>query len=143
MVQHELHGKTPSNQHLNHGPPLQNPLSKHGINKVVLNIVHHTSHQLQEMLPHRMAEKKPSHEVSTAAIDCLQMGKALIGNPEAMEINIRRPSTPEVYRIKIVDLRLVKASEESRNLACGIGNCSRAAAYLKLRRCNHTNKNWT
>ena len=95
------------------------------------------------MLPRRTAEKKPLREVSVDAIDCLQMGKALLGNLKAMKINIRRPSTPEVRRIKIVDLRLVKAGEESRSLTRGIGNCNRVAAYLRLKGCNHTSKNRT
>ena len=95
------------------------------------------------MLPRKTAEKKPLHEVSADAIDCLQMGKALLGNPNATEINIRRPSTPEVRRIKIVDLRLVKAGEESRSLTREIGNYNRVAAYLKLKGCNHTSKNQT
>ncbi|KAM3714043.1 hypothetical protein ACJW31_01G301700 [Castanea mollissima] len=95
------------------------------------------------MLSRRTAKKKPPHEVSTAPIECLQMGSAFPRNPEAMKINIRRPSTPEVCRIKIVDLRLVKAGEESCSLARGIGNCSRAATYLKLKGCSHTSKNRT
>ena len=45
------------------------------------------------MLPCRTAKKKLLHEVFEAAIDNLKMGKALLRNPEAMEINIRRPST--------------------------------------------------
>ena len=143
MVQHELHDKAHSNQLMNRDPPLQNPLGRHDINKVVLNIIHHTSQQLKKMLPRRTAEKKPLYEVSVATINCLQMGNALLENSEAMEINIRRPNTPKVRKIKIVNLKLVKAGEENRSFACGIENCSRAAPYLKLRGCNHTSKNRT
>ena len=88
------------------------------------------------MLPCRTAEKKPLHEVSAAAIDYLKMGKVLLRNPVAVEVKIRRPSTPEVRRIKIVNLGLVEASKEGRNLAYGIWNCVRAATHLKLRRCS-------
>ena len=77
------------------------------------------------MLPRKMAKKKPSHEVSMAPIDCLQVGSTLPRNPEAVEINISRTNTPEVHRIKIINLGLVKAGEESRSLAHRIWNCSK------------------
>ena len=82
------------------------------------------------MLPHRTAKKKPLHEVSMVVINCLQMGNAFPGNPEAVKINVRSPSTPEVHRIKIVNLGLGKSDKESNYLARRIGNCGRVAAYL-------------
>ena len=69
------------------------------------------------MLPCRTAKKKLLHEVFEAAIDNLKMGKALLRNPEAVEINIRRRSTLKVHRIKIINLGLVKASEKGYSLA--------------------------
>ena len=42
------------------------------------------------------------------------MGDTFFGYLEAMEINIRRPSTSEVQRIKVVGLNLVKIGEEGK-----------------------------
>ena len=92
------------------------------------------------MLPHGMAKKKSPHEVPTTPIDCLQMRSTLPRNPKAVEVNIRKPSTLEVHRIKIINLGLVKASEEGLSLVHRIWNHSRTVAHLKLRRCS---KNWT
>ena len=44
------------------------------------------------------------------------MGNALFKDSEAMEINIRRPNTLEIHRIKVIGLRLVKLDEESNSL---------------------------
>ena len=107
----------------------------------MLDIIHHTSQQLQEMLPCRTAEKKPPHEVFAATIDCLQIGKTLLRNLEAVEANIRRSNTPEVRRIKIVNLGLVEVSKEGHSLAHGIWNCVRVAVHLKLRKCSK-NRTW-
>ena len=41
VIQQELHSKSNSDKLLNHGPPLQNPLSQYSIDKVMLNVVHH------------------------------------------------------------------------------------------------------
>ena len=71
------------------------------------------------MLPYRTAKKESQHEVPTTPIDYLQMGSTLPRNLEAEEVNIRKPSTSEVRKIKNIDLGLVKMSEEDRSLAHG------------------------
>ena len=85
MVQQELHCKANPEKLLDRGPPLQNPLGGHGVNKVMLNIVHHTPQQLEEVLPRRSAKKEPLYKVSMAVIDRLQVGNTLPRNPEAMK----------------------------------------------------------
>ena len=143
VIQQELHCKANLDQHLNCSLPLQNPLSRYGINEVMLNIIHHASQQLEEVLPCGSAKRKPLHEVPMAILYCLQTGNALLKDSKAMEINIRGPSTLEIHRIKVVVLRLVKLGEESSNLTHWIKNSGRAAANLKLRKWRHLNKSWT
>ena len=58
-----------------------------------------------------MAKKKPLHEVPTTIVNCLQMRDAFLRDPKAMKINIKGSSTPEVRRIKIIALGLVKLDE--------------------------------
>ena len=134
VVQEQLYNKAHSDQLLYCNPPLQDPFGGNNIDEVVLNVIHHTPQQLQEMLSHGTAKKKSSHEVPTAPIDYLQVRSTLPRNSKAMEVNIRRSSTLEVRRIKIVNLELVKASKEGFSLAHGVWNCGRTATHLKLRR---------
>jgi len=74
------------------------------------------------------------HEVTTATIDRHQMRGTILGISEAMEVYVGRPRTPEVCRIKVINLRLVKTSEKGYDLTHRVRNCGRTAAYLKLRR---------
>ena len=82
----------------------------------MLNVVHNTSQQLEEVFPHKTTKKKSLHEIFAATIDCLQTGDKLLKFLEAMEINIRRPSTPEVRRVKVIGLGLVEMDEEDSSL---------------------------
>jgi len=95
------------------------------------------------VLPHGSAKRKPLHEIPTASVYCLQIGNALLKDSEAMEINIRRPSTLEIHRIKVIGLRLVKPDEESSSLTHRIRDYGKIVANLKLRRRRHFNKNRT
>ena len=70
----------------------------------MLNIVHHTPQHLQEVLSGRTTKSESLHEVTTAAIDHHQMRNTVIGDSKAMEIHIRRPKTPKVRRIKVINL---------------------------------------
>ena len=56
MVQDELHSKTHTNELLNRGPLLQDPLGKDSVNKTMLNVIHHALQHLQEVLPGRTAK---------------------------------------------------------------------------------------
>ena len=71
MVQDKLHNKTHIDQLLNRSPPLQNPLGRDSINKVMFNIIHYDSQQLQEMLPGRMTKAKSLLKVPLATENCL------------------------------------------------------------------------
>ena len=51
-----------------------------------------------------------------------------------MEVNIGRPRTPEVRVIKVINLRLIKTSEEGHCLAYRVWNCGRTTVHLILRR---------
>ena len=134
MVQDELHSKTHTNELLNRGPPLQDPLGRDSVNKTMLNVIHHALQHLQEVLPSRTAKAGSLHKVTTAAIDHRQLRSTILGDSEAMEIHIRRPRAPEMYRIKFVDLRLIKAYKKGCNLTHKVQDGSKIAAYLKLRR---------
>ena len=84
---------------MNYGLALQNPLDKHSIDEVTLNVVHHTPQQLKEVLPRGLTKKKSLHKIPTTVINSLQVGN---GNPETMKVNIRNSSTPKVHRIKVI-----------------------------------------
>lgn len=109
----------------------------------MLKVIHHAPQQLEKMLPCRLAKKKPLHEVLAAAINCLKMWNALPRNLEAMTINVGSSSTPKVCRIKVVDLRLVKLSEESSRLSREVEDCGRIVAFLKSRGRSHISRNRT
>ena len=47
-----------------------------------------------------------------------------------MEVNVGRPSTPEVRRIEVINLMLVKASKEGRGLTHRVWNCGGIVAEL-------------
>ena len=80
------------------------------------------------------------HEVTTATIDRLQMRSTILENFEAMELYIGRPRTPEVCRIEVINLRLIKTSKNGGDLTHRVRNCGRTVAHLKLRKgC----KEWT
>ena len=74
------------------------------------------------------------HKVTTATVDRHQMGSTILGNSEAMKVYIGRPRTLKVYRIKVINLRLIKKSKEGYNLTHRVRNCGRTATYLKPRR---------
>ena len=57
-----------------------------------------------------------------------------MGNPEAMEVHIRRARTLEVCRIEVVNLRLIKMHKKGYGLTHEVWNRGRTAAHLKLRR---------
>ena len=103
----------------------------------MLNVIHHTSQQLEEVFPHKKTKKKSLHEISAATIDYLQTGDTLLKYLEAMEINIRRPSTPEVQRAKVIGLGLVETGEEGNSLTHRIRNGGKTATNLKLRGWSH------
>ena len=112
MVHNELHSKTHANKLLNPSPPLQDPLGRNGVNKVVLNIVHHAPQHLQEVLSSRTTKSESLHEVKAATINQHQMRNTVLGDSEAMKVHIRGPRTPEVYKTKVIDLRLINAGEK-------------------------------
>ncbi|KAM3691930.1 hypothetical protein ACB098_08G048700 [Castanea mollissima] len=71
MVQDELHSNVRANKLLYRSPPLQDPLSGNSVNKVMLDVVHHTLQQLQKVFFSRTAKAESLHEVTAVAIDCL------------------------------------------------------------------------
>ena len=134
MVQYELYSKAHANKLLNRSPPLRDPFGGNCVNKIMLNIIHHTPHQLQKVLSGRTAKAESLHKVITATVDRLQMKNTILGNSEALEVYIGRPKTQEVCRIEVINLRLIKMSKEGCGLTHRVWNCGRTAAHLKLRR---------
>ena len=100
----------------------------------MLNVVHHTPQHLQEVLFSRTAKAESLHKVTTATVDRHQMGCTILGNSKAMEVYIGRPKTPKVYKIKFINLRLIKTSKEGYGLTHRVRNCGRTATNLKPRR---------
>ena len=105
---------------------MQDPFNKNRVDKVILNVIHHTPLQLEEVLPYRTIKKESLHDIFVATVDRLQMGDTLLRYLEAMKIDIRRPGIPKVRGVK------VKTGEEGSGLACRIGNIDRTATNLKL-----------
>ena len=95
---------------------------------------------MSRSVPSRTAKVESLYEVTAATIDRLQMRSTILRNPEVMEVYIRRPRTPEVCRIKVINLRLIKMSKEGCDLTYRVQNCGRTATYLKLRR---DSREWT
>ena len=50
-----------------------------------------------------------------------------------MKVHIRRAESLEVYRIEVVNLRLIKTYKKGCGLTHGVWNHSRTTAHLKLR----------
>ena len=86
VIQNELYSKAHANKFLNCSLPLQDPLGGDSVNKVVLNVIHHTPQQLQKVLPGRTTEAESLHEVTTTTIDRLQMRSTILKNFEAVEV---------------------------------------------------------
>ena len=80
------------------------------------------------------------HEVTTVTVECLQMRSTILKNSKVMKVYIGRPRTPEVYRIKVINLRLIKMSKKDCGLTHKVQNYGRTAAHLKLRMAS---KEWT
>ena len=140
MIQNKLHGETYTDKFLNRSPPLQDPLSGDGVNKVVLYVIHHAPQHPQEMLPSRTTKAKPLHKITTVAMNHHQMRNAILGDSEAMEICIRRTRAPEICRTQIIDLRLIKVGEEGCSFIRRVWNGDRTTVHFKLRR---HRKKWT
>ena len=68
----------------------------------MLNVVHHTPQQLKEVLPRGSTEEKSLHKIPTAVINFLQVGNALLGNPETVKVNIKNSNTPKVRKIEVI-----------------------------------------
>ena len=113
---------------------MQDPFNRNRVDKVILNVIHHTPLQLEEVLPYRTIKKESLHDIFVATVDRLQTGDTLLRYLEAMKIDIRRPGIPKVRGVKVISLGLVKTGEEGSGLACRIGNINRTATNLKLGR---------
>ena len=85
------------------------------------------------MLPGRTTKAESLHEVPPSTKNCLYVRNAILGNLEAMEVHIRRAETPEVYGIKVVNLRLIKTCKKGCGLTYRVWNHGRTTAHLKLR----------
>ena len=133
MIQNKLHSKTHTDKLLNHGPPLQDPLSGDSVDKVMLNVIHHTPQHPQEVLSGRTTKAESLHKVATATIDRHQVRNTILRDLEAMEIYIRRPKTLEFCRAKVINLRLVKTGKKGCNSTHRIRNGGRTTTHLKLR----------
>jgi len=59
---------------------------------------------------------------------------AILGNPEAIEIHVRRTGSLEVCRIEVVNLGLIKMYKKGCGLTHGVWNRGRTTAHIKLRR---------
>ena len=68
------------------------------------------------------------------------MRNTILENFKAIKVYIGRPRTLEVYRIKVINLRLIKMSKEGCDLTHRVQNYGKTAAHLKLRR---GSRKWT
>ena len=80
------------------------------------------------------------HKVTTAAIDRRQVRNTILKDSEAMKIYKRRPGTPELCRVEVIDLGLVKMCKKCCSFTYRILNGGRTATHLKLRM---SNREWT
>ena len=140
MIQNKSHSKTHTDKLLNRYPPLQDPLGGDSVDKVMLNIVHHAPHHPQEVLSSRTTKSESLHKVTTVSIDRHQVRSTILRDLEAMEIYIRRPRTPELYKAKVINLGLVKMGKKGYSFTHRIQNGGRTIAHLKLRR---SSREWT
>ena len=92
------------------------------------------------MLSSRTTKAESLHKVTMATVDRHQMGSTILRNSKAMEVYIGRPKTPKVYKIKFINLRLIKTSKEGYDLTHRVRNCGRTATHLKPRR---GSRKWT
>ena len=134
MIQNKLHNETHTNKLLNRGSPLQDPLGGDGVNKTMLDIVHHAPQHLQEVLPGRTAKTKSLHKITTTTINHHQMRNTILEDSEAMKIHVRRPRSLEVCRAKVINLKLIKAGEKGCSFILRVRDGGRTAAHLKLER---------
>ena len=140
MIQNELHSRAHAEKLLNRSPSQQDPLGEESVNKVVLNVIYHTPQHHQKVLPGRTAEAESLHKVTMATVDRHQMRNTILENFKAIKVYIGRPRTLEVYRIKVINLRLIKMSKEGCDLTHRVQNYGKTAAHLKLRR---GSRKWT
>ena len=140
MIQNELHSRAHADKLLNRSPSQQDPLGGESVNKVVLNVIHHTPQQHQKVLPGRTTEAESLHKVTMATVDRHQMRNTILENFKAIKVYIGRPRTLEVYGIKVINLKLIKMSKEGCDLTHRVQNYGKTAAHLKLRR---GSRKWT
>ena len=69
MFKNKLHGKTHTDELLNHGPPLQDPPSRNRVNEVMLDVIQHTPQHFQEMLPRGTTKVKLLHKIAVTVVD--------------------------------------------------------------------------
>jgi len=50
---------------------------------------------------------------------------AILGNPEAMEVHVRKAGSLEVCRIEVINLRLIKTYKKGCGLTHGVWNRGR------------------
>ena len=86
------------------------------------------------MLHGRTAKTESLHKITTVAVDHHQVGNTILGYSEAMKIHVKMPRSPEVYRAKVINLRLIKAGEEGCSFIRRVWDGGRTAAHLKLER---------
>ena len=72
-------------QLLNRCSPLQDLLDRNCIHKVVLNIIHNTSQQLEEMLSSSIVEGEFLHKILIVTMNSLRMLQAILRYPVSME----------------------------------------------------------
>ena len=86
------------------------------------------------MLFGKMTMAESLHKITMIAVNHHEVRNAVLGDSEAMEIRIKRPRAPEICRTQVIDLRLIKASEEGCSFMRRVRNGDRTAAHFKLRR---------
>ena len=62
------------------------------------------------------------------------MRSTILGNSETMKVYVERLGTPEICRIVVINLRLIKACKDGCSLTHRVQNGGRIAVCLKLRR---------
>ena len=105
----------------------------------MLDVIHDAPQHPQEVLSGRTTKAESLHKVTTAVIDHRQVRNTILSDSEAMEIYKKRSRTPELCRVKVINLGLVKTGKKCCSFTHKIRS-GRIAAHLKLRR---NSREWT
>ena len=131
MLKNKFHSETHTDKLLYRGPPLQDLPGRNRVDEVVLDVIQHTSQHPQEMLPRRTTKVKLPHKIAMTTVEHHQVRGTVLRDSKAIKVHIGRTGSPEIYRTKVINFRLVKTDKERCSI---IWDGGRTTTRLKLRR---------